>query len=75
MKTMTFSTHNVKATVGPLPVLVVNSEVAFSSKFLLILPLDEAADTRAVFVIVSGSDGRAGGRSDGRTGGNAFGPS
>ena len=35
------------------------------------LPVDEAIASRVVFVIVSGSDGRA----DGLTGGNAFGPS
>ena len=36
-----------------------------------ILPLHEAVTSRAVFVILSGSDGRA----DWRTGGNAFGAS
>ena len=44
--------------------------VIISTLFLL-LPLDEALASRAVFVIVSGSDGRAGGRTDG----NAFGAS
>ena len=37
------------------------------SRFCLFLPLDEAIASRAVFVIVSGSDGR--------TDGNAFGAS
>ena len=37
----------------------------------ILLPLDEAIASKAVFVIVSGSDGRAGGRA----GGNAFGAS
>ena len=39
------------------------------------LPVDETVASRAVFVIVSGSDGLADGLTGGRTGGNAFGAS
>ena len=35
----------------------------------MFLQLDEAVASRAVFVIISGSDGRANGQTDGRTDG------
>ena len=43
-----------------------------ANRSLRFFPLDEAIASRAVFVIISGSDGRAGGRTDGREDGNAF---
>ena len=46
---------------------------SFSRYLHQCLPPDEAVASRAVFVIVSGSDMRMGRRADGWTGGNVFG--
>ena len=51
--------------------IVDETEISIGTAFSTFLPLGEAIASREVFVIVSGSDGRA----DGQPSGNAFGAS